>query len=192
MVKKAAPKFIGFLLALGLLFALPHRAPPYDDDPPSRVARLGYIQGAVSFEPAGTEDWVDAEINRPITTGDRIWTDQGSRAELHMGSASIHLSGETGFFFPDLNDRITQIRLTEGSINVRVRRLYRDETFEIDTPNLAFTIWHPGRYRSVASGMPDGKGQVRRVDLESFVSVQPSDAHVDGALGQTDLRDAIV
>ena len=41
-------------------------------DPPSRVARLGYTIGAVSFSPAGEDDWMDASINRPLTTGDRL------------------------------------------------------------------------------------------------------------------------
>ena len=44
-------------------------------DPPSRVARLGYMTGGVSFSPAGESDWVRASINRPLTTGDRIWVD---------------------------------------------------------------------------------------------------------------------
>jgi hypothetical protein len=42
-------------------------------DPPSRVARLGYLSGAVSLSPAGENDWVQAAINRPLTTGDRLW-----------------------------------------------------------------------------------------------------------------------
>ena len=46
-------------------------------DPPSRVARLGYLSGAVSFSPAGEDDWVQATINRPLTTGDRLWADPG-------------------------------------------------------------------------------------------------------------------
>ena len=46
-------------------------------DPPSRVARLGYITGAVSFSPAGENDWVQAALNRPLTTGDRLWVDAG-------------------------------------------------------------------------------------------------------------------
>ena len=33
-------------------------------DPPARVARLSYISGAVSFSPAGEQDWVEAEIGR--------------------------------------------------------------------------------------------------------------------------------
>jgi hypothetical protein len=40
-------------------------------DPPSRVVRLGYMTGTVSFSPAGQSNWVQATINRPLTTGDR-------------------------------------------------------------------------------------------------------------------------
>ena len=41
-------------------------------DPPSRVGRLGYMTGGVSFSPAGENDWVQASMNRPLTTGDRL------------------------------------------------------------------------------------------------------------------------
>ena len=41
-------------------------------DPPSRVARLGYTTGTVSFSPGGESDWVRATINRPLGTGDRL------------------------------------------------------------------------------------------------------------------------
>jgi hypothetical protein len=126
---------------------VPQRAAADDDDPPSRVARLSYTHGNVSFEPAGTDDWVSAVVNRPITTGDKLWSDNGARAELHMGSAAIRLSSNTGFSFLNLDDRTTQIRITEGVINVRVRRLDPDETFEIDTPNLAFSILREGNYK---------------------------------------------
>jgi len=94
---------VASLLSIALAVALfaPQRAAAGDDgdDPPSRVARLSYAHGTVSFNPAGTDDWVSAVVNRPITTGDKLWTDNGSRAELHIGSAAIRLSGNTGFSF---------------------------------------------------------------------------------------------
>lgn len=124
------------------------------DDPPTRVARLGYLQGSVSFQPAGESDWVDAVPNRPITTGDQLWADNNSRAELELGSAVIDLSGNTGISFLNLDDHTIQIQLSSGAINIRVRRLGRDDDFEIDTPNQAFTIEETGRYRIEAS--PDG------------------------------------
>jgi hypothetical protein len=168
-MRKYALKLVGLLsVALAVSFLAPQRAAADEDDPPSRVARLSYAHGTVSFNPAGTDDWVSAVVNRPITTGDKLWADNGARAELHIGSAAIRLSGNTGFSFLDLDDRTTQVRLTEGVINIRVRRLDQDETFEIDTPNLAFSILRPGNYKldvnengdTTVVTVRDGEGEV--------------------------------
>ena len=134
-------------LVLTMAFLIPQRAAADDDDPPGRVARLSFVRGNVSFEPAGTEDWVSAVINRPLTTGDKLWNDTDSYSELHLGSASIRLGSTTGFSFLNLTDNMTQVQVTEGALNIRVRRLGDDETFEIDTPNLAFTLLRPGNYK---------------------------------------------
>src|SRR6266446_6361340 len=136
---------LGLALAVGLF--IPQRAAADEYVPPSRVARLSYTHGNVSFEPAGTDDWVSAVVNRPITIGDKLWADNDGRAELHLDSAAIRLSSNTGFSFLNLDDRITQVRITEGVINVRVRHLDPDDTFEIDTPNLAFSILREGNYK---------------------------------------------
>ena len=131
------------------------------DDPPTRVARLGYLEGSVSFQPAGETDWVEEVDNRPLTTGDKIWADKDSRAELQLGSAVIRLSANTGVSFLNLDDRTVQLQLSSGSINIRVRRLNRDDVFEIDTPNLAFSVYQPGSYRLEASD--DGTSTVASV-----------------------------
>ncbi|HKM65566.1 MAG TPA: DUF6600 domain-containing protein [Candidatus Acidoferrum sp.] len=159
-----------FLVPLIFAFVLTTAKPAAadDDDPPSRVARLSYINGDVSFSPAGTDDWVAAALNRPMTTGDKLWTENGARAELHVGNAAIRLSGQTGFSFLNLNDGIMQIRLTEGTINLRVRRLDDNESLEIDTPNLAFSVLRPGHYRinvneagdTTVINVPDGEGEI--------------------------------
>jgi hypothetical protein len=155
-------------LALAMASLIPQRAAADDDDPPGRVARLGFIRGNVSFEPAGTEDWVSAVINRPLTTGDKLWNDNDSFSELHLGSASIRLGSNTGFTFLNLTDNMTQVQLTEGTLNIRVRRLGDDETFEVDTPNLAFTLLRPGNYKvnvneagdATVVVVRDGQGEV--------------------------------
>jgi len=157
-----------FTLVFAFTLAAPQRAAADDDDPPGRVARLSTVQGEVSFSPAGTDDWVSVVLNRPITTADKLWTDKGARAELHVGSAAIRLGGETGFSFLNLSDRIMQIRLTEGTVSLRVRRLGQDESIEIDTPNLAFSVLRPGRYRINVNesgdlttiNLPEGEGEV--------------------------------
>ena len=160
------------VLALALSTAvLPIRATAQDqgqqDDPPTRVARLGYIEGSVSFQPAGETDWVQAVSNRPMTTGDKLWADKGSRAEVQLGSAVIRLSENTGFSFLNLDDHTAQIQLSSGTINLRVRRLEQNDDFEVDTPDLAFTVSQPGSYRLDASedgtytvvSLRDGGGQ---------------------------------
>ncbi len=155
------------ILFASALFAVKPAAAD-DDDPPSRIARLSYTHGEVSFSPSGTDDWVSAVVNRPITTGDKLWTDQNARAELHVGTAAIRLSGLTGFSFLNLDDRMMQIRLTEGAINLRVFRLPDNETIEVDTPNLAFSVLRPGHYRinvneagdTTMINIPDGEGEV--------------------------------
>src|SRR5579884_3674778 len=75
------------------------------DDPPGRVARLNYISGPVSFQPSGVDDWVNATINRPLTTGDHLWTDRAARADLHVGPAALRLGPETAFEFLNLDDK---------------------------------------------------------------------------------------
>ena len=92
-------------------------------DPPGRVGRLNYINGPVSFQPAGMTDWVDADVNRPLTTGDQVWVGDGGRAEIHVGSTALRLDSNTAFQFLNLDDQTIQIQLSQGTLTVRVRNL---------------------------------------------------------------------
>jgi hypothetical protein len=175
---------LGWSAVLGIALAtilLPTRSTAQDqdqDDPPSRVARLGYLQGSVSFQPAGETDWVGAVPNRPMTTGDQLWTDENSRAEVQLGSAVIRMAPMTGFSFLNLDDQTVQIQLTSGTINVTVRRLGDNDDFEIDTPNLAFAAFQPGHYRIEASA--DGNYTV--------ISVRAGEGQATGSGQSYDLR----
>ncbi|HZS48774.1 MAG TPA: DUF6600 domain-containing protein [Blastocatellia bacterium] len=116
-------------------------------DPPARVGRLNYISGEVSFRPADLDDWAAASINYPLTTGDHIWTDDQSRAELHIGSTVVRLGDHTALNFLNVDDNIVQLRLSEGELSVHLIRLAPDDAFEIDTPNGAISLLRPGIYR---------------------------------------------
>ncbi len=118
-----------------------------DTDPPGRAARLSDTQGSVSLQPAGLQEWTSATLNRPLTTGDRLWSDVGSRAELDMGAAVVRLGATTGFSFLKLDDTAAQMQLTAGTLIVRVREMRGGENYEIDTPNIAVTLAQPGEYR---------------------------------------------
>jgi hypothetical protein len=137
-------------------------------DPPGRVGRLNYMDGPVSFQPAGVNDWVDASINRPLILGDNIWVGDRGRSELHVGSAALRLGPNTAFQFLNLDDQGVQIRLSEGTLSVRLRNFAQNQVFEVDTPNVAFTLVRPGEYRidanpdsqSTIITVRDGEGEV--------------------------------
>ena len=149
---------LALLLGLaGLLFTVvTPNAHADENDPPSRVARISYLDGSVSFQPGGQGDWGAAVKNRPVTIGDKIWVDKDSRAELQAGAASIHLGSMTALSFLNLDDTTTQMRLAEGSINFRVRELREGDIYEVDTPNLAFTVKQAGAFRIDVSENGDG------------------------------------
>jgi hypothetical protein len=155
-------KFTLITLTLMLLLPGATRAQDEDADPPSRVARLNLLQGDISFQPAGTSDWVAANPNRPLTTGDQLWADQGSRGELHLGGSVLRISAQTGISFLNLTDQAVQIQVAQGSADLRVLHLEDNENYEIDTPNLAFSILRPGEYRVDVSA--DGTSSIVTVD----------------------------
>ena len=134
-----------------------------DQDPPSIAARMNYTQGSVTFQPGGEGDWVNAVPNRPLTSGDNLWTDQGSRAELHIGSTAVRLAAETSLTLLDLNERTTQLRLSEGTVILRLRHLDDGDLVEVDTPNLAFNLQRTGEYRIDV----DSNGDVTKVSVWS-------------------------
>ncbi|MET0533614.1 MAG: DUF6600 domain-containing protein [Steroidobacter sp.] len=115
-------------------------------DPPSRVARLGLVEGEVTVAPAGTEEWAEAALNRPLTSGDRVWVEKDGRAELQIGSAAIYLDGDTGFGFIELDDGVMQTSLTEGAATVRIRRLAEGETVQVETPHSTVYLNRVGEY----------------------------------------------
>jgi hypothetical protein len=130
-----------------LLIAIPAAFLFAQTDPPGRVGRLSYSNGPVSFQPAGVTEWVDADVNRPLTTGDQVWVGAGGRAEIHVGSTALRLDSNTAFQFLNLDDQTAQIQLSQGTLTVRVRNLAQDQNLELDTPNMAFTMLRPGEYR---------------------------------------------
>jgi hypothetical protein len=128
------------------------------NDPPSRVARISFLDGSVSIQPGGAGDWGSAVRNRPMTIGDKLWTDKDSRAELQTGVVSIHLGSMTALSFLNLDQTITQMRLAEGSINFRVKEIRQGDTYEVDTPNLVFTITQAGAFRIDVNENGDNTG----------------------------------
>ena len=140
------------------------------EDPPGRVARLSYTYGSVSFQPAGVDDWFQADFNRPLTTGDHVFVDPAGTAELQIGDGALLLGGKTSVDILNLDDSNVQLRLGEGTLLIRVRSLGDQDSFEVDTPNLAFSLLRTGDYR--ISVNPDASS--------TFVTVKGGQGELNG------------
>ncbi len=161
------------LLPLLLLFGAAGQA---FADPPSRVVRLSYLDGDVSMQPAGIEEWSRAHLNRPLISGDSLYTDRASRVEMEVGTATVRLDERSTFRLLNLDDANAQIELTAGTLSLNVRQVFEGQTYEIDTPTLALVIDNPGQYRidispqgdSTMISVIDGNGDVYGRDNASY------------------------
>jgi len=66
---------------------------------------------------------------------------------MQVGGTTIRLGDGTSVTWLNLDDHIAQIELAQVTLKLRVRYLAPGQTFEVDTPNLAFTVSRPGDYR---------------------------------------------
>src|SRR4029079_3226707 len=88
-------------------------------DPPSRVARLSEADGQVWLYSSDSDEWVTVARNRPLTTGDRIATDNGARAEITLGTTTLRLDAATELEIARLDDTRYSVRLRGGSVAAR-------------------------------------------------------------------------
>jgi hypothetical protein len=141
------PFLLVLWLALGMGQAWAQAGDTPELDPPDRAARLSIIEGTVSLQPAGEQSWAPAMLNRPLTTGDKIYTERNARAEIQVARAAVRLADDTEFSFQALDDERIQMRLAHGIMRVNVRALNTGERMEIKTPNVTLALLQPGTYR---------------------------------------------
>jgi hypothetical protein len=175
------------ILVAGLVAALMACAAA-SADPPERVGRLNLIQGSVSFKPGSMEEWTAATLNYPLTAGDSLWTEASSRAEVHVGSTAIRLAEKTEFGLLDLDDQRVQISLPQGLLNVRLRELEADESFEVDTPTMSVSLTGVGSYRIEVDDSGNTQATVNEGEMEVVVErlTYPIRAHQTALVAQSD------
>jgi hypothetical protein len=157
MISALNRSFVSRLIAAAVFFLFlstplwPARAQPYgpDDDIDQTVARISYVQGPVSYGRGDDPDeWDTAIVNVPFTLGDRIYSAADGRAELELPGGNFVRIGRRSYLTAlTLTHDTKQFYLGEGAASINLRRLDRDEIFEIDTPNVAVTLETPGKYR---------------------------------------------
>ena len=158
-----------------MVMSLPLCVQAQTGDPPGTVAWLGEVTGPVSVSLAGTDTWLDAPLNRPLTAGDRIWVKQGGRAEMHVGATAIRLGSQTSVSFAALNDDAIQLSVTQGTVNVHVYSATAGQRFELDSPGLSVVPSQAGTYRV----------DVPEAGTSTTVKVLDGQATVYGAAGRS-------
>lgn len=188
------------VLLLCLVAGLAQAQSDADDsaDPPTRVARLSYIGGELGLLPSGAKNWSDANVNRPLTTGDKLSSAAGARAELEFDGGTLRIDGQSDLGLLDLNDHLAQIELTQGRLSLTVRQLGDGESYEIDTPALALVVDQPGTFR-VDVDPRDGGTRVAALDGAATVfgennaqrSINPGRSYrfTDASLGMVTISD---
>ncbi len=116
-------------------------------DPPGRVGRLSDITGQVWLFSPDAGEWVSADRNRPLTSGDRLSTDAASRAEVRIGSTTLRLDGGSELEVVQLDDDHITLQLHSGAVAARLRQRDIAAQFELRTAEGRFRVQRAGRYR---------------------------------------------
>ena len=132
------------LLGLITMAAAPARAA---DDPPGRVGRIAELHGSVSWFDQERGVWLDAERNRPLTSGDRVSTGAQGRAELRVGSSVLRLAASTELEVLRLDDARMSFQLHTGSLALRVRSREVAAETELVTAEVRLRPDRAGHYR---------------------------------------------
>ncbi len=132
-----------------------------EGSPPSRVGRIGLIEGDVSFFADRDEGWRKARVNYPVTSKNSVWTNGPARAEVRFGASAVRLDADTMLDVVKVDDQRTNLFLQRGVLNTKIRAYvysqrgarsddYSDQ-FRIETDSGTWILDQSGRYRIEAS-----------------------------------------
>jgi hypothetical protein len=149
-------------------------------DPPGRIGRLSVLVGQVWIYSPEEGEWVSAERNRPVTSGDRIATDQGARAEVRIGSTVVRVDSDTDLEVQLLDDERLYLRLHKGSSQVRLRDKQVPAQFELYTPEGRFRIEQVGQYRFDRRADSDGDQRAEPGSGRTFATALSGQLQYEG------------
>ena len=135
------------VVAAALLLASPNLwAQSQPADPPGRVGRLSAIDGTVQQRTPDDNDWTQANLNYPVTSGFAIAPQDGGRAEIEVGSMALRVGPLSELDITNLGDHDASLTLAQGELNLRLGRLPNGDRIEIVTPRGVLSILAAGQY----------------------------------------------
>jgi hypothetical protein len=155
---------LALFILTGSLAGLTAWAQP-ENDSYTRLARLSYIEGHVSYQHTSDVDWSAASVNLPLEPGDRIYTGRDGRTEIEFDDGSVYrLAENTDVEILSLKEDIIQLRILAGLSTLTVSS---GLNFEVDTPAAAFNTIREGVYRFEVAENGDTDAIVRKGELEA-------------------------
>ncbi|HTR85736.1 MAG TPA: DUF6600 domain-containing protein [Reyranella sp.] len=115
-------------------------------DPPGRVGRLAYLQGAVSYHDAQADSWSQAALNTPLSTGDALWTEPSGHDEVQIGGTRVRMDGDTQLDLLAVDDSQTKLQLDQGRLDIRAFQLDNNQPYTVVTPRGTVTLQQQGDY----------------------------------------------
>ncbi len=135
------------------------------DEGYSRIARISYLEGHVSFQHPNEVDWSAASINMALQPADRIYTGDDGRAEVEFDDGSVlRLAERTDLEVLSLRDDLIQLRVLVGLCSLTA---HGGVGFEVDTPAAAYNTLEKGVYRFDVTENGDTDAIVRKGLLEA-------------------------
>lgn len=116
-------------------------------DPPGRVGRIADTAGTVWMFDAEQGEWIAAQRNRPLTSGDRLSAERDALAELQIGSATLWLDGGSELEVMEIDDHQVRLHLHHGSLALRLRSSASAREFSVTTAEGRFDPLRAGHYR---------------------------------------------
>jgi FecR protein len=149
-----------FLLGLPAWAQQPAQFPQEDpaDAAQHGVARVSLAEGNVSMTRGDSGESTSSALNAPLVTADRVFTGEGSRAEVQFDASNlIRLAPNTEVRMGELEYRSYLIQIAQGTVMLRVGR-DTDARIELSTPNATVSPLRQGVYRVTVH--PDGTSEI--------------------------------
>jgi hypothetical protein len=143
------------LVALLSLSALSVMAFAADGDPSGRVGRMAFVQGQVTLQASQQEAAIQAGINWPVTSQNRIVNARDARSELRIGSTIIQLNSDSELEVSELTDERFIMRLNYGSMTVQLSDPAIQGELQVRTPEGLLRMNEAGRVRIDSDVVPD-------------------------------------
>lgn len=115
-------------------------------EPPTRVGRLAFVDGIVSFHDNRQAGWGPAIVNTPLTSGDALWTEPGAHSEISVGGTRVRLDGATQLDMLALDDSQTRLQLAQGRVDIKTFDLDARQRYQIVTPRGTISLLQQGDY----------------------------------------------